>query len=313
MTDPRPILIDCDPGIDDAVALLLAFACPSDVSVAAITTVAGNVPLTATTRNACRVRALVGRDPVPVHAGCARPLVAAPHHAAHVHGGDGLGGVDLAEGRGGVAVDHGVDVLLRAAADESVPSVVAVGPLTNLAVALAKRPEATGWMSRPVIMGGGLDGGNVTPAAEFNIFADPEAAYRVLTATDWPAAARPVLFPLDATRQALITEDWIDRLAVAGGPICAQAATMLRFYLEAVGARYGGVHVHDAMAVAWTIRPELFELRPARLEVLTDSGPERGRTVADFASREPTAEVVTDLDAAGFLDWLFEQLVALDG
>ncbi len=248
-----PILIDCDPGIDDAVALLLAFSCEEAVSVSAITAVAGNVGLATTARNARRVRELAGHDHVPVHAGCSGPLVAAPHHAAHVHGADGLGEVELGDGKGGLAVEHGVDALIRLAGDTAPPTVVAVGPLTNLAVALVKQPDIADRMPAPVIMGGALDGGNVTPLAEFNIFADPEAARRVLTTTSWPAAARPVVFPLEATHRALVTPAWIDRLAGEGGAICRSAADMLRFYNAAVGGKYGGVHVHDAMAVAWTI------------------------------------------------------------
>lgn len=312
MADPTPtdIVIDCDPGIDDAIALLLAIACPDRVRLSSITTTHGNVGLALTARNACKVRALAGRPDVPVHAGCPRPLTAPLHDAAHIHGGNGLGGVELADGEGGVAAGHGVDALIAEA--ERGRTLIAVGPLTNVAVALIKRPDLAARWPRLVIMGGGVAAGNVTPAAEFNIFTDPEAARTVLTTTDWPKDARPVLFPLDATHQALLGPDWIADLAAAGGPVCRAAAAMLGGYETPSTAARGGKCVHDAMAVAWTIRPELFETRPARLDVVTDSGASRGRTVADFASAEPTADIVTGVDAQAFIAWLQERLISLD-
>ncbi|MFX4222854.1 MAG: nucleoside hydrolase [Thalassobaculum sp.] len=312
MADPTPtdIVIDCDPGIDDAIALLLAIACPDRVRLSSITTTHGNVGLALTARNACKVRALAGRPDVPVHAGCPRPLTAPLHDAAHIHGGNGLGGVELPDGEGGVAAGHGVDALIAEA--ERGRTLIAVGPLTNVAVALIKRPDLAARWPRLVIMGGGVAAGNVTPAAEFNIFTDPEAARTVLTTTDWPKDALPVLFPLDATHQALLGPDWIADLAAAGGPVCRAAAAMLGGYETPSTAARGGKCVHDAMAVAWTIRPELFETRPVRLDVVTDSGASRGRTVADFASAEPTADIVTGVDAQAFIAWLQERLISLD-
>lgn len=307
---PTDIVIDCDPGIDDAIAILLAVACPERVRIASITATHGNVGLDLTARNACRVRALAGQPDIPVHAGCPRPLTAPVHDAAHIHGDNGLGGVTLPEGEGGLAAGHGVDALI--AGGERGDTLVAVGPLTNVAVALVKRPDMAPRWRRLVVMGGGLTKGNVTPAAEFNVFTDPEAARTVLTTTEWPVQARPVIFTLDATHQALLSPDWIADLAGSGGAVCAAAAAMLGGYETPSTARSGGKCVHDAMAVAWTIRPELFESRPARIDVVTDSGGERGRTVADFASVEPTAEVVTGVDAEAFTAWLKERLVALD-
>ncbi|MDF1790982.1 MAG: nucleoside hydrolase [Thalassobaculaceae bacterium] len=309
-TVSRDIVIDCDPGIDDAIAILLAAACPDRVRLSSITATHGNVGLALTARNACKVRALAGRPDVPVHAGCPRPLTARVHDAAHIHGGNGLGGVELPDGEGGIAAAHGVDTLI--AEGERGRTLVAVGPLTNVAVALIKRPDmATRWR-RLVIMGGGVATGNVTPAAEFNIFTDPEAARTVLTTTDWPQAARPVLFPLDATHQALLSPDWIADLAASGGAVCRTVAAMLGGYETPSTAARGGKCVHDAMAVAWTIRPDLFEARAARIDVVTDSGASRGRTVADFTSREPTADIVTGVDAPAFTGWLKERLVSLD-
>ena len=307
---PADIVIDCDPGIDDAIAILLAAACPQQVRLSALTATHGNVGLALTARNACKVRALAGIPQVPVHAGCPRPLTAPVHDAAHIHGGNGLGGIDLPDGEGGIADGHGVDVLVAESRRER--TLVAVGPLTNVAVSLIKRPEtAAGWR-RLVIMGGGVERGNVTPQAEFNIFTDPEAARTVLTTTEWPATARPLLFPLDATHQALLSPRWIADLSASGGEVCRIAAAMLGGYETPSTSERGGKAVHDAMAVAWTIRPELFETRAARIDVVTDSGASRGRTVADFASTEPTADIVTGVDAPVFTDWLMERLVSLD-
>ena len=196
MVGPRPVLIDCDPGIDDAIALLMAFAMPDALAVTAITTVAGNVPLPTTARNARRIRDFAGRPEVPVLAGCPRPLVAAPAFGDRIHGADGLGGVDLPGASGGLAAGHGVDAILEQAARPDL-TVVAVGPLTNLAVALVKRPDLAGRISRLVVMGGGIAHGNVTAAAEFNVFFDPEAACAVLG-----SGLRPTLVPLDATQRA---------------------------------------------------------------------------------------------------------------
>lgn len=303
MSTARPILIDCDPGIDDAIALLLAFSMPEALDITGVTTVAGNVSLASTSRNAMRVRGLAVRPEVPVFAGCPRPMVARPVFADDVHGVDGLGGVDLPGQAGGLAARHGVDAIVEQAADRPGLTVVAVGPLTNVAVALVKRPELAARIGRLVVMGGGLAYGNITPAAEFNVFFDPEAARTVVE-----AGLRPTLVPLDATHSAPVTAAMIDELAACGEGVAPEAAALLRAYHANVGTDRPGAYVHDAMALAVLIWPELFEIRPARLAVLTDAGPERGRTVADFASAEPDADIVTGLDAPAFLARLFERL-----
>ncbi len=299
MVGPRPVLIDCDPGIDDAIALLMAFAMPDALAVTAITTVAGNVPLPTTARNARRIRDFAGRPEVPVFAGCPRPLVAAPAFGDRIHGADGLGGVDLPGASGGLAAGHGVDAILEQAAARQDLTVVAVGPLTNLAVALVKRPDLAGRISRLVLMGGGIAHGNVTAAAEFNVFFDPEAACAVLG-----SGLRPTLVPLYATQRAPLSAVRIEELAVCCEGVAPEAAAMLRAYHGNVGRDRPGVFIHDAMAVAVPVWPDLFEIRPARLTVATDAGPERGRTIADFASAEPNADVVVDLDPVAFLDRL---------
>lgn len=300
---PRPVLIDCDPGIDDAVALLLAFSLPQALEVTGITAVAGNVPLAATERNARSLRGFAGRPEVPVFAGCPRPMMAAPRAAGEVHGMDGLGGVELPGEPGGLAARHGVDAIIEQVASRPGMAIAAVGPLTNVAVAIVKRPEIMQRLGTLVIMGGGIARGNITPAAEFNVFVDPEAARTVLE-----AGLRPVLVPLDATHRAPVTAVMIDELRGSGEGVAPEVGAMLEAYHGNVGRHRPGAYVHDAMALAVLIWPELFDIRPARLTVITDSGPERGRTVADFASSEPNAEVVMDLDSRVFLDRLLGRL-----
>lgn len=301
--EPRPLLIDCDPGIDDAIALLLAFSMPDALTVTGVTTVAGNVSLSSTSRNAMRVRGLAARPEVPVFAGCPRPMLARPVFADDVHGADGLGGISLPGDAGGLAARHGVDAIVEQTATHQGLAVAAVGPLTNLAVALVKHPEIARRIDTLVVMGGGLAYGNITPAAEFNVFFDPEAARTVVE-----AGLRPVLVPLDATHSAPVTAAMIDELAACGEGVAPEAGALLRAYHANVGSDRPGAYVHDAMALAVLIWPDLFERRPARLDVLTDAGPERGRTVADFASAEPNAEIVVGLDAPAFLERLFERL-----
>lgn len=298
-----PLLIDCDPGIDDAVALLLAFAKAEALEVTGIATVAGNVPLAVTERNARAVRGFAGRPDVPVYAGCPRPLVAPPRAAGEVHGMDGLGGVRLPGEPGALAARHGVDAIIEQVAARPGLAVAAVGPLTNLAVAIVKRPDVMSRLQTLVVMGGGLAKGNITPAAEFNIFVDPEAARTV-----FEAGLDPVVVPLDATHRAPVTAAMIDELRRSGEGVAPEVGAMLEAYHGNVGRDRPGAHVHDAMAVAVLLWPELFETRRGRLHVVTDSGAERGRTVVDFASAEPNARIVVDLDPSGFLERLFERL-----
>ena len=300
----KSVLLDCDPGIDDAVAILLGLASP-EISFVGITTVAGNVDLGCTTENALRVAALGGGRVIPVYAGCPKAILGAPPPATHVHGNDGLGGVMLPPG-GTAQAEHAVNALLRIPTEIEDLSLVAIGPLTNLAVMLTQEPEIAGRIGRTVIMGGGIEGGNVTPAAEFNIHFDPEAARAV-----FESRLRPILVPLDLTRKAAVHEDWINRLRTLGTPVAIAASGMMDFYLEAVRHRGLGMIIHDATALAVEIWPELFDIRPARIRIATDHGPERGRTLVDFGSSEPNGAVAVDLDAPTFTERLFERLSLL--
>src|SRR3954471_18655051 len=277
---PRtPLAIDTDPGIDDALALLLALASP-EVDLRLVTTVHGNVELARTTENALRVLHLAGRSDVPVAAGARSSLVhPQPERAGHVHGTTGLGGVELPPSPAAVdprpAVVALADLLLTSA--EPV-TVVTIGPMTNLALLLGVFPEAAPRIGRLVVMAGSAArGGNVTAAAEFNAWADPEAASAVLR-----AGLPTVLVGLDVTVPTVLTEDGIARFAAAG-PIGAQAAAILQQYLDHARSSYGtsGVVVHDALALTEAIRPGF--LGTVRRNVVVDTGPGagRGQTLVD--------------------------------
>jgi pyrimidine-specific ribonucleoside hydrolase len=304
------LIIDTDPGIDDAFAITLA-ALSEDVDLLGVTTIFGNAPLAATTLNAQRVLALCDRPDVPVAAGAERPLVYShPFTAANVHGADGL------SGRAGTLPEpvrelEPVDavsllVSLLEAADEPV-TIAPIGPLTNIALLLAAHPGVREKIGRLVIMGGGLDYGNTTAAAEFNIWSDPEAARRVLVEEAVPC----VLVPVDLTRRCAIDSDWLEKLTAAspiGAALVGLTGSYLAHYQKALGR--DGIALHDAMAVAEAISPGILRTEAYPIEVDCGLGPSRGATLADrrrVAARteEPGAEpsamievaVDTDLDA----------------
>jgi pyrimidine-specific ribonucleoside hydrolase len=293
---PVPLIIDTDPGVDDAVAIVLALASP-EVDVRAVTTVFGNVGLETTTANAGRLLALTGRDDVTLAAGAARPLVhPQPERAALWHHDDGLGGRSATfpaacpPGRAG-AVEAMAAVL--AGAPEPV-TIVAIGPLTNVALLLAVHPGLSGAIGRIVAMGGSLGAGNTTGVAEFNVSCDPEAAHRVLTQADVPVT----LVPLDLTMRCLADGAWLAALA-AGGPVPATLASILEHYRAAFLAGYGldGVAIHDALAVLEAVRPGSLLTTPLPLRVACDLGPARGATVPDRRPGAPGPAVAVALDA----------------
>lgn len=276
-----PIIIDTDPGVDDAFALALACGA-QEVDLIGVTTVFGNVGLATTTRNALRVLALCGRDDVPVAAGAERPLVHPhPHRAREVHGADGLSGRSdtLPERAVGVA---GVDaVSLLVSLLEAAPSpvtLVPIGPLTNIALLLAAHPSVRSKIARLVVMGGALGGGNVTAAAEFNIWSDPEAARRVLVEETVPVT----LVPMDLTIRCAVDGRWLDSLAATGprgAALVALTTTYREHYTRALGR--DGMVVHDAVAVAEAIEPGILRTTPMPLEVDCSFGPARGAVLAD--------------------------------
>ena len=300
----RRILIDCDPGHDDAIALLLALASP-EVELAGVTTVAGNQTVEKTTANALRVLELAGRRDVPVAAGAPRPLVRDPFVAAYVHGETGLDGPDLPPPQGAPVAGHAVDFLAERVTGATL---VATGPLTNVALLLAARPEAR--PERLVLMGGAIAEGNVTPAAEFNIWADPEAAARVFA-----NGLDVTMVGLDVTHRALLTAAHAERLRGVGR-VGRTVAELLDFYGVFHRNVYGfdGSPVHDAVAVADTIRPELLRVERLNVEIDCESSLCRGRTVVDLwrrTDRAPNANVAVEIDSEAFLGLLLERLATL--
>ena len=306
-----PLLIDCDPGHDDAMALLLALASP-EVEVLGITTVAGNQTLEKTTANALRVLEFVGRAEVPVAAGADRPLLREPYVAAYVHGESGLEGPDLPAAQGRPVEQHAVDFLAERILGSARPvTLVPVGPLTNVALLLARHPDAAARLERIVLMGGSMGLGNVTPAAEFNIWADPEAAARVFA-----SGLDVTMIGLDVTHSALMTREHAERLRASGrtGRMVAELFDFFhRFHRETYG--FEGSPIHDAVAVAHTFRPGLVETVERHVAVDCASELCRGRTVVDLWRRTeepPNAHVGVRIDADAFLHLLLERLATFD-
>lgn len=294
---PHKILLDCDPGLDDALALLLAHG-DSLLELVAVTTVGGNVSLTATTRNALLLREYIGFDSVPIAAGAGEPLVRTAENAAHVHGEEGLGNVELPEARLSASAVPAVDLIIETiAASKGKINLVATGPLTNIALALRREPRIAQWAASFVIMGGSFTRGNATPAAEFNIYADPEAAAEVFAA-GWEV----VMVGLDLTLQAIATAQIIERMRLLG-PLAEELVIPLAtFWTNPHDDAWQGQAVHDVCAVAYISRPDLFSSRPARVEVETRGQFTAGATVVDFASAAPNALVPVALDVEGFWD-----------
>ena len=299
-----PIVLDCDPGHDDAIALLLALASP-ELELRGVTTVAGNQTLEKTTANAIRVLEFVDRTDVPVAAGADRPLVREPFVAAHVHGETGLDGPALPPAAGEAVPQHAVDFLAEHARGATL---VAVGPLTNVALLLALHPDAA--PKRIVLMGGAIAEGNVTPAAEFNIWADPEAARRVFA-----SGVDLTMVGLDVTHKALMTPEHADRLRTSSraGKLVAE---LFDFYHRFHKQTYDlpGSPIHDALALAHVLRPDLLETVERHVAIDCESELCRGRTVVDVWRRtgqEPNAHVAVGVDGEAFLELLLERVASL--
>jgi inosine-uridine nucleoside N-ribohydrolase len=298
------IVLDCDPGHDDAIALLLALASP-EIELAGVTTVAGNQTPEKTTANALRVLEHVGRADVPVAAGADRPLVREPFVAAHVHGETGLDGPDLPAPSGTPVAGHAVEFLAEHAAGQTL---VAVGPLTNVALYLAL--HAASAPARIVLMGGAIAEGNITPAAEFNIWADPEAARRVFA-----SGVDLTMVGLDVTHRALMLPAHAEQLRTAGraGKLVAE---LFDFYHRFHARTYGlpGSPIHDALALADVIRPELLRTKHRHVAIDCESELCRGRTVVDLWQRtghRPNAHVAVDVDGEAFVELLLERIASL--
>lgn len=301
----RQFIVDCDPGIDDALAILLALGHPHALDLKAVTTVAGNVGLEFATRNAARILNLAERSDLPLHAGCPRPLALNRAVPAPVHGESGLDGADLPPGPDH-RDEHAVQTLIRLL--DAVPAgdltLCAIGPLTNVAAVAVLRPDALAKVKEVVVMGGAVAGGNVTPVAEFNINVDPHAASVV-----FDAGIPVVMVGLDVTETVRATPDRIARIQRIGTKAAIAAADLLAFY----GRNHpDGGAMHDPVALAWLLAPELFAGRQAAVHVVTE-GVCLGQTVVDFDSRLRTANalVIDRVDADGFFELLSQALARL--
>lgn len=302
----RRIILDCDPGHDDAMAILLARGCP-EIELAAITTVAGNHPLDITTLNARRICTLAGIHDVPVAPGCAAPLMRPLLTAPEIHGTTGLEGHEWGEPTVQPVKEHGVDVIIDLVmASNGDLTIVPVGPLTNIAVALRKEPRIAKRVQEVVVMGGAFTRGNVTPAAEFNIFVDPEAAAIVFGA-GWPIT----MIGLEVTHMAGATREVMGRISALGTPVSKAAIGMLEFLREQVMREHGidAPHVHDACAVARVAKPELVTVQDGRVDVEVEGRFTAGMTVTEFRQGSNfNTSVGMSLDAPGFWDLFIDSL-----
>jgi purine nucleosidase len=298
------ILLDCDPGIDDALAIAFAAGHPG-VELAGITTVAGNVGLSRTTANAIAVASFAGVGSVPVSAGSVGPLLRPALDARDVHGETGLGGAVLPDPGREPGPGHAVDSIVRTIADRPGEiTLVATGPLTNIALAVKREPRITEWVKSFVIMGGSAGRGNVTPAAEYNMWADPEAASIVFGA-GWTVH----MIGLDVTLQARATPDVQQKMAGLGELGSRLLLPALAEYVSSTEGAYPAVH--DVCAVVYVAEPSLFGMRPARVDVETTGRWTSGMTVTDFGeagfgTAEVNASVAMELDAGGFWDLVLD-------
>lgn len=309
----RKIIIDTDPGQDDAVAILLAFASP-ELEIVGITAVAGNVPLPLTEKNARKICELAGRPDQKVYAGADKPLARALVTAEHVHGKTGLDGPDLPEPVMKLQSQHAVDFMTETImmAPTGEITLCALGPMTNLALALAREPKIAPKIREIVLMGGGFfEGGNTTPAAEFNIYVDPEAAHAVF------ASGIPiVMHPLDVTHKALTTAKRVEQFRKMGTKVGTATAQLLDFFERFDEEKYGtdGGPLHDPNVIAYLLKPELYSGRHCNVEIETVSNLTLGMTVVDWwgvTKRKANALVLRDVDHDGFFDLLTERLATL--
>ena len=308
---PRKIIIDTDPGQDDAVAILLALASPEDIDVLGITCVAGNVPLELTQKNARIVCELAGKPETLVFAGCDKPLGRDLVTAEHVHGKTGLDGPTLPDPTMPLQEQHGVDYIIDTlrAHEAGTVTLCPLGPLTNIATAFEKAPDIVAKVQEIVLMGGGyFQGGNITPTAEFNIYVDPQAADIV-----FKSGVPIVVMPLDVTHKALVTKPRNDAFRALGTAAGIAVAEMTDFFERFDKEKYGsaGAPLHDPCVTAYLIKPDLFSGRHINVEIETQSELTMGMTVADWwrvTDRAPNATFMGDIDADGFFALLTERI-----
>ncbi len=313
MTERRKIIIDTDPGQDDAAAIMLALASP-ELEVLGLTAVAGNVPLRLTSRNVRIICELCNRTDVPVYEGAERPLVREPITAEHVHGSTGLDGADFDEPTMAVQDQHAVDFIIETLLREPAGTVTlcTLGALTNIATALNKAPEIAPRVKELVMMGGGyFEGGNITPAAEFNIYVDPQAADIVFR-----SGIPIVMMPLDVTHKLLTTKERVGKIRDIGTRPALAMVGMLEFFERFDVEKYGsdGGPLHDPSVIAYLIKPELFTGRDCNVEIEVSSELTIGATVVDWwhvTDRKRNARVMGGVDADGFFALLTERFARL--
>ena len=314
MTTPRSVIFDTDPSPDDAVAFLAALASPDELEVLAITTVAGNVPVELTTRNALRALELAGRSDIPVYAGAAAPLVRKLITAEHVHGRTGFDGYDLPDPpmppQSRFAPNAIVDLVMSR--PRGAVTLCCLAPLTNIALAMAHEPRLAHHLAGIVLMGGSMsEAGNITPAAEFNFYVDPEAAARVFS-----SGASITMIPLDCTHQALITDARLEILRSAGTPVGTAFYHLLEFNKRFDRSKYGwpGGPLHDATVTAYLLQPDLFDGRHVHVEIECSSQLTLGASVVDWwsvAGKPANATVLRTIDSDGYFKLIFDRLLRL--
>lgn len=311
---PRKIIIDTDPGQDDAVAILLALASPDEIDVLGVTAVAGNVPLPLTQKNARIVCELAGKPDTLVFAGCDAPLVRKLVTAEHVHGKTGLDGPQMSDPTMPLQDQHAVEYIIETlrAHDAGTITLCPLGPLTNIATAFKNAPDIIEKVQEIVLMGGAyFQVGNITPAAEFNIYVDPEAAKIV-----FDSGAPIVVMPLDVTHKALTTRARVEAFRALGTKVGDMVAAWTDFFERFDKEKYGseGAPLHDPCVIAYLIQPDLFTGRHVNVEIETVSELTLGMTVADWwrvTDRAPNAMFMGDLDSDGFFALLADRLARL--
>lgn len=311
---PRKIIIDTDPGQDDAFAILFALGSPKELEVVGVTTVGGNVPLARTAVNALKVVELAGRPDIPVYAGCPAPMVRPLMTAEYVHGETGLDGADLPDPVTPLQAEHAVNYIVRAimAAPEGEITICTLGPMTNLAMAMVMEPRIIPRIREVVLMGGGFfEGGNATPAAEFNIYVDPHAAHKVF------ASGVPVTMAgIDCTYTAQMTPEWLDTLRRTGSRAAIEAANLADFYRQYGSHKFPteARPIHDACVTGYLLAPEIFERKQCYVTVDISSPVTIGMTVVDWwhVTKQPrNCNVLRRIDPAPFFALMLERISAL--
>jgi len=314
MAQARKIIIDTDPGQDDAVAILLALASPEEIEVLGITAVAGNVPLPLTQKNARIICELAGKPNVRVFAGCDRPMRRKLVTAEHVHGKTGLDGPQMSDPVMPLEEGHAVEFIIETLRREPAHTVTLcpLGPLTNIATAFEKAPDIVGRVQQIVLMGGAyFEVGNITPAAEFNIYVDPEAAAIVFR-----SGVPLVVMPLDVTHKALTTRARVEAFRAIGNEAGRMVAEWTDFFERFDMQKYGseGAPLHDPCVIAYLLRPDLFTGRHINVEIETQSELTLGMTVADWwgvTKRPANALFIGGIDSDGFYALLTERIARL--